>query len=87
MYRSQSAPGYGKGLNPLCGYMGCSQLLLSLEEVEAERIYYALASSTVTKSAFQILAKDLTRRDPHAGAYLTWLIMCRGSQWPKIQAG
>ena len=86
LHRSQSLPGLGKGGNPLRGYQGCSRMILSPEEVEAERLYYALASSTVSKVAFQILAKDLTRRSTDAGAYLTWLIY-RGRQWPNIQAG
>ena len=86
MHRSQSMPGLGKGLNPLRGYLGCPQLLVSEEEVEAERLFYALASSTVTMGAFQLLAKELTRRAPHAGAYLTWLIYC-GPQWPKVRKG
>ena len=85
MNKSQSMPGLGKGLNPLRGYLGCPQSLLSGEEVEAEQRFYALASSTVTKDAFQINGKDLARRSSHAGAYLTWLIY-RG-QWPQIPKG
>ena len=85
MFRCQSAPGLGKGLNPLQGYVGDSRSLLTLsgEELEAERIYYA-AISGLTKDAFTILAKDLTRRNREAGAYLTWLITCRGRQWPTV---
>ena len=85
MYRSKSAPGLGKGDNPLQGYLGDSRSILAPEEVEAEALYYALASSTLTKSAFQILAKDLTRQSANAGAYLTWLIY-RGPRWPKVAA-
>ena len=84
MFRCQSAPGLGKGLNPLQGYVGDSRPLpLSGEELEAERIYYA-AISGLTKGAFTILAKDLTRRNRDAGAYLTWLITCRGRQCPTV---
>ena len=85
MYRSQSAPGLGKGVNPLRAYAGDSRSLLSPEEVEAEALYYAAISATLTKAAFTILAKDLTRRSTDAGAYLTWLIY-RGWQWPTVAA-
>ena len=86
MIRSQSVPSLGKQQNPLCGYRGDSRSLpLSHEEEEAERLYYALASSMLTKTAFQIQAKDLTVRSIHAGAYLTWLIY-RGQQWPTVAA-
>ena len=85
MYRSQSAPGLGKGGNPLHAYAGDSRSLLSPEEVEAEALYYAAISATLTKAAFAILAKDLTRRSSDAGAYLTWLIY-RGQSWPKVAA-
>ena len=85
MNKSQSLPGLGKGMSPLRGYLGCPQSLLSPEEVEAEQLFYALASSTVTKGAFQIYGKDLTRRSSHAGAYLTWLVY-RG-QWPQVRKG
>ena len=82
MYRSQSIPGLGKGGNPLHAYRGDSCPL----DLGAEGLYYALASSTVTKGAFQILAKDLTRRSADAGAYLTWLILYRGHSWPGVAA-
>jgi hypothetical protein len=86
MYRSQSAPGLGKGGNALHAYAGDSRSLpLSPEEVEAEGIYYAAASASLTKAAFAILAKDLARRSPDAGAYLTWLIR-RGWEWPAVAA-
>ena len=86
MYRSQSAPGLGKGGNALRAYAGDSRsLLLSPEEVEAEALYYAAISASLTKVAFAILAKDLARRSPDAGAYLTWLIY-RGWQWPAVAA-
>ena len=87
MYRSRSAPGLGKGGNPLHTYAGDSRSLLPLspEEKEAERIYYAAISATLTKAAFAILAKDLVRRSPDAGAYLTWLVY-RGWQWPAVAA-
>ena len=87
MMRSQSAPGLGKGCNPLHAYAGDSRSLLplTLEEEEAERIYYAAASASLGKAAFTILAKDLARRSPDAGAYLTWLIT-RGWQWPAVAA-
>ena len=86
MYRSHSAPGLGKGGNPLHAYAGDSRsLLLSPEEEEAERIYYAAISATLPKAAFAITAKDLVRRSPDAGAYLTWLIR-RGWRWPAVAA-
>jgi hypothetical protein len=86
MHRSQSAPGLGKGGNALRAYAGDSRSLpLSPEEVEAEGIYYAAASASLTKAAFAILAKDLARRSPDAGAYLTWLIY-RGWEWPAVAA-
>ena len=86
MYRSQSAPGLGKGQNPLIGYMPDERSLLTISpgEVEAEQLYYA-AISGLTKSAFTILAKDLTRRSEDGGAYLTYLI-CRGHKWPTVAA-
>ena len=83
MHRTQSAPELGKGVNPLRAYAGDSRALLSPEEVEAEALFYAAISATVTKAAFAILAKDLDRRSADAGAYLTWLIY-RGRQWPKV---
>ena len=86
MIRTYSAPSLGKQQNPLQGYSGdAGSLPLSHEEEEAERLYYALASSMLTKAAFQIQAKDLTVRSVHAGAYLTWLIY-RGQQWPTVAA-
>jgi hypothetical protein len=56
---------------------------LSVEEEEAERIYYGLCSSTLTKRAFVILAKDLDSRSPLAAMYLRWLIH-RGQEWPRV---
>ena len=87
MYRSQSAPGLGKGCNPLHEYRSDSKSLLSLcaEEQEAERLYYAAISSSLPKKSFMVLAKDLHRRSADAGAYLTWLIY-RGHQWPTVAA-
>ena len=87
LYRSHSAPGLGKGGNPLHAYAGDSRSLLPLspEEVEAERLYYAAASASLGKSHFAILAKDLARRSPDAGGYLTWLVY-RGHQWPAVAA-
>ena len=75
-YRSQSGTGLGKGVNLLHAYAGDSRSLLSLspEEEEAERLYYAAVSASLSKCAFMVLAKDLARRSPDAGAYLTWLI-------------
>ena len=87
MIRAQSAPGLGKGTNPLHGFQGDSRSLpLSAEEEEAERLYYALASCSLCKGSFQIQAKDLSRRSQCAGAYLTFLI-CRGPRWPNIRGG
>ena len=85
--RSHSCPMLGKGCNPLHAYAGDSRstLLLSYEEEEAERIYYAVVSASLPKRAFMVLAKDLARRSPDAGAYLTWLIT-RGWQWPTVAA-
>ena len=83
MYRMRSAPELGKGGNPLHAYAGDSRSLLSPEEVEAEALYYAAISATLTKTAFAILAKALARRSTDAGAYLTWLIY-RGWQWPTV---
>ena len=85
--KSQSNPELGKGMNPLRGWVPDerSLLTLSIGEVEAERLYYALASSSLSKSAFTILAKDLTRRSEDGGAYLTYLI-CRGHKWPTVAA-
>ena len=83
MYRSQSAPGLGKGRNPLHEYRSDSKssLFLYAGEQEAERLYYAAISARLPKQAFMVLAKDLHRRSADAGAYLTWLIY-RGHQWP-----
>ena len=72
-------------MSPLRGYLGCPQSLLSPEEVEAEQLFYALASASISKGAFQLYGKDLTRRSSHAGAYLTWLVY-RG-QWPQVRKG
>ena len=85
MRNSQSAPGLGKGINPLQMYLGESRSMLpfSPEELEAERLYYAAISTSLTKGAFTILAKDLSRRSTEASAYLTWLIY-RGQEWPKV---
>ena len=86
LYRSHSAPGLGKGCNPLHAYASLdsrSLLAFSPEEREAEAIYYAVISTALTKLAFTVFAKDLSRRSPDAGAYLTWLIY-RGWQWPNI---
>ena len=85
--RSQSNPELGKGMNPLRGWVPDerSLLTLSIGELEAEKLYYALACSSLSKSAFTILAKDLTRRSEDGGAYLTYLI-CRGHKWPTVAA-
>ena len=87
MYRSQSAPGLGKGQNPLIGYVADERSMFTLPagEEEAEKIYYAAISASLCKSAFAILAKDLTRRSEDGGAYLTYLI-CRGHKWPTVAA-
>jgi len=87
MNRSQSNPELGKGMNPLRGYVPDERSLLTFStgEEEAEKIYYALASSSLSKSAFTILAKDLTRRSADGGAYLTHLIRC-GHTWPTVAA-
>ena len=86
MRHSHSTPELGKGRNPLQGYRGDARSLLPLsaDEEEAERLYYAAVSASLTKQAFMILAKALSRRSPDAGAYLTWLITARGHWWPKV---
>ena len=87
MYRSQSAPGLGKGQNPLIGYVGDDRTLLTISpgEEEAEKLYYAAISASLRQGAFAILAKDLARRSEEGGAYLTYLI-CRGHKWPTVAA-
>ena len=59
---------------------------LSSEELEAERLFYALVSWSLGKRAFCILAKDLAARSEVAGEYLRWLIL-RGQQWPTVGRG
>ena len=95
MYHSRSAPGLGRGLNRLREYRCLSVPTLSLspeeeeeeeEEEEAERLYYAAISASLTKDAFTILAKDLSKRSTKGSAYLTWLIMHRGRAWPGVAA-
>ena len=85
MFRSASAPELGKGFNPLVGYRGDTRESLSIEEEEAEQLYYSLCSASQSKQSFAILAKDLHRRSSAAGAYLTWLIY-RGRTWPRVAA-
>ena len=87
MRRSQSAPGLGKGHNPLVGYIGDARTLLTISpgEEEAEKLYYAAISASLCKSAFATVAKDLARRSEDGGAYLTYLI-CRGHKWPTVAA-
>ncbi len=85
MIRTQSAPGLGKGVNPLHGFTGDSQSLpLSAEEEEAERLYYALASCSLCKGSFQIQAQDLSRRSQFAGAHVPFLIF-RAPRLPGIR--
>ena len=84
MFRSLSTPELGKGSNPLRGYTGDARVSLSIEEEEAERLYYSLCSASLSKKTFAILAKDLSRRSSNAGAYLTWLIY-RGQKWPEVR--
>ena len=90
MYRSRGAPGLGlgKGVDPSRGYRfdSAPTLSLSLKEEEAERLYYAARSTSLTKAAFKILAKDLSRRSTEGSAYLTWLIMHCGQKWPSVAA-
>ena len=59
---------------------------LSSDELEAEKLYYALVSWSLGKRAFCILARGLTARCEVAGAYLCWLIL-RGQEWPKVGRG
>ncbi len=61
-------------------------MVLSNEEIEAEKLYYALISWSLGKRGFCILAKDLTARSEIAGAYLRWLIL-RGQAWPTVGRG
>ena len=67
MFRSVSAPELGKGSNPLRGYTGDARVSLSIEEEEAERLYYSLCSASQSKKSFVIFVKDLSRRSPDAG--------------------
>ena len=60
---------------------------LSSEELEAEKLYYALCSWSVGgKRAFCIRAKDLAARSEVAGEYLRFLIL-RGQEWPRVGRG
>jgi hypothetical protein len=59
---------------------------LSSEELEAEKLYYALCSWSLGKQAFVIKSKDLEARSEVAGEYLRWLIL-RGQQWPTVGRG
>jgi hypothetical protein len=59
---------------------------LSSEELEAEKLYYALVSWSLGKRAFVIYSKDLEARSPIAGAYLKFLIL-RGQHWPTVGRG
>ena len=59
---------------------------LSSEELEAEKLYYALCSWSLGKRAFVIKSKDLAARSEVAGEYLRWLIL-RGQQWPTVGYG
>ena len=59
---------------------------LSSEELEAEKLYYALVSWSLGKRAFVIYSRDLEARSPIAGAYLKFLIL-RGQEWPKVGRG
>ncbi len=61
-------------------------MALSSEELEAEKLYYALCSSSLGKQAFCILARDLAARSEVAGEYLRWLIL-RGQEWPTVGRG
>ena len=85
MRRSHSAPGLGKGPNPLASYNAHTLFAITPGEEEAEKLYYSAISASICKSAFAILAKDLARRSPDAGANLTWLVY-RGHQWPAVAA-
>ena len=87
MYRSRSTPGLGlgKGVDPSRGD-SVPTLSLSLEEEEAERLYYAAISTSLTKGVFKIHAKDLRSRSTEGSTYLTWLIMHRGQKWPSVAA-
>ncbi len=60
--------------------------LLSPEELEAERLYYALCSWSLCKRAFVIYSKDLAARIEVAGEYLRWLIL-RVQEWPRVGRG
>ena len=84
--RSASSPELGKERNPLDGYDGgYYHSVISYEEEDAELLYYGLVSAAVPKQAFQILAKDLSRRSRDAGAYLTFLIYRSQQSWPSIK--
>ena len=87
LYRSHSAPELGKACNPMRGYTGDARasLPISREEEDAEQLYYAAASASLSKRAFIVLAKNLDRRSADARAYLAWLIY-RGHEWPTVSA-
>ena len=85
MRKSHSAPGLGKGPNPLISYNAHTLFAITPGEEEAEKLYYSAISASLCKSAFAILAKDLARRSEDGGAYLTYLI-CRGHKWPTVAA-
>ena len=61
-------------------------MALSSEELEAEKLYYALCSWSLCKRAFVIKSKDLAQRSEVAREYLRWLIL-RGQQWPTVGRG
>ena len=62
----------------------CRMHEMSVEEEEAEQLYYAAISGSITQRTFAILAKDLSRRSQAAGCYLAWLIY-RGQSWPIVR--
>lgn len=53
---------------------------VSEEEEEAEQLYYAVITHTLTKKAACILARSLESRSPVAAQYLRWLLA--RAQWP-----
>ena len=62
MYRSQSVPGLGKGLNPLRGYLGCSQSpLVSPEEMEAFSKAQRDAWAAKSPAEMEAISKNLSK--------------------------
>ena len=87
--KASSNPELGKN-NPSLSQETCALQPFGNVEIEAERLFYALFTVSISKSEVCILSKDLTRRDAVAGAYLFWLVerhfgdQWGGERWPKV---